>query len=557
MTHYGRVQGNRDYAWEEANNRQWYEDYRFYAEHLLPLLFDISKNGYEVVNGDTITIRDVLIDSVMQYHTEYTNRDAQALRHNPYGVEGFFYTYGDYRVWRAWNNNDIQARLDLTHSVGRVHEFKTGLDLTKYEMQYFDNNLPWVANPFWDYYDRAPWKISAYLQDKMDFEGLVARVGLRFDYFDAKTVTYQNPTNLLDNELVSSQPNYQISPRLGFSLPVTDRMKLRFNYGQYFQLPALLNMYSSTDTQVVRISVSRANAVLGNVQIEPERTVLYELGIENQLSEELVLGFTAYFKDIFDLNQIREVVALPNSYFQYQNVDYGNVKGFELNLQKQMSNMWACGLSYTLQFAKGTAADANEWYQDFYYYQIDVPVIDYWLDFDERHIVNANLDLELPRDFFLIPLQDFSNSFVFSFHSGAPYTPRDLRGNRLGEENSARMPGYWNLDWNFTRQIRLGPLSLAFRGMILNLFNTRQILEVHETTGDPTNHGDPEPSLDQFGSTSISSTRYSPQCDFNHDGLVNPYEAKQAYIDCRNDYWFDARNFNPGFRARFGVGLMF
>ena len=556
-THYNRFYGNRDYDYEEANDRQWYEDYRCYGEHLFPLLYEVSKNGYAVIDGDTITVANVLIDSVMQYHDEYFNRDAQALRHNPYGVEGQFYTYGDFRNYSLWNQNDIQARLDVSHAVGKVHEFKTGVDVTRYDMQFFQNNLPWVANPFWDYYDRSPWKISGYVQDKMDFEGLVARIGFRFDYFDAKATTYQNPEDYLNQDLVSSEPTYQISPRLGFSLPVTDRMKLRFNYGQYFQLPALNNLYSSTDTQVVRLLISRGNAVLGNVLIEPEKTVLYELGIENQFNDDVVFGFTAYFKDIFDLNQVREVVAIPYSYYQYQNVDYGNVKGFEINLQKRMTNMWAMGISYTLQFAKGTAASAFEWYQDHYFYNIAVPVIDYWLDFDERHILNANLDFEMPGDFFLIPLQNFNNSFVFSYHSGTPYTPRDLRGNRLGDENSARIPGFYNVDWNFSRSFKLGPANLVVRGMVLNLFNSDQIIEVHETTGDPFDHGDPEPSLDQFGYTSMASSRYSPQSDFNHDGLVNPSEAKQSYIDCLRDYWADARNYYPGFRARFGVGFMF
>ncbi|MBE0433109.1 TonB-dependent receptor [candidate division WOR-3 bacterium] len=549
VTHFDRVYGNRDYTWEEENDRQWYEDYRFKAEHLVDMLR--NPDGYGV------TVRNVLIDSVMQYHTEYTNRDVEALRHNPYGVEGLFYTFGDYRVWRVWNNNDMQARFDVTHSVGKIHEFKSGVDFIRYEMQYYDNNLPWVANPFWDYYDRAPWKLAAYVQDKMDFEGLVARVGLRFDYFDPQAQTYEAPEDYQNNNLISSETQYRISPRLGFSLPVTDRMKLRFNYGQYFQLPALDNLYGSTDTSVVRLLISRGNAIVGNIMIESEKTVLYELGIENQLSDEVVFGFTAYFKDIFDLNQVREVVAIPYSYYQYMNVDYGSVKGFEVNLQKRMSNMWAFGLSYTLQFAKGTAADAYEWYSDHYYYQIDVPVIDYYLDFDQRHTMHANWDLSLPSDFFLIPLQDFASSIVFSYNSGQPYTPRDLKGNKLGDENSARTPGYLNVDWNMSRSFKLGPANLVLKGMIYNLFNSEQIIEVHETTGDPIWHGDPEPSLDQFGYTSIASNRYSPQADFNHDGLINPREAKQAYIDARNEYYNDPRNFLPGFRARIGVGLQF
>jgi outer membrane receptor protein involved in Fe transport len=549
LTHFDRLYGTRDYDWEEENDRQWYEDYRLKAEHLVDQLINPEDYG--------LTVRDVLIDSVMQYHEEYFNRDVEALRNNPYGVEGLFYTTGDYRVWRVWDNNDIQARFDLSHSVGKVHEFKGGVDYTRYEMKFYDNNLPWVANPFWDYYDRDPWKFAAYVQDKMDFEGLVARVGLRFDYFDPKAQTYEAPEDYLNDNLVDSEVEYKVSPRLGFSLPVTDRMKLRFNYGQYFQLPALDNLYGATDTSVIRLLISRGNAVVGNILIKPEKTVLYELGIENQFSDDVVFGFTAYFKDIFDLNQVREVIAIPYSYYQYKNVDYGNVKGFEINLQKRMSNMWAFGFSYTLQFAKGTAADSYEWYQDHYYYQIPVPVIDYYLDFDERHTLHANWDVDLPSDFFLIPFQNFNSSIVFSYHSGHPYTPRDLRGNMLGDENSARIPGYWNIDWNLSRSVKIGPARLVLKGMIYNLFNNEQIVEVHETTGDPIWHGDPEPALDQFGNTAISSTRYSPQSDFNHDGLVTPAEAKQSYIDAQADYYYDARNFMPGFRARVGVGLQF
>lgn len=557
MTQYTRFSGNRDYEYEDAHDRQWYEDYRCYAEHLFPLLFEASREGSVVNDGDTATVHSILIDSVMAYHTEYFNRDVEALRHNPYGVEGLFYTYGDYRNWTVMNNRDVQVRCDVSHALGKIHEFKTGADVTRYETQYFQNNLPWVANPFWDYYDRTPWKLSAYIQDKMDFEGLVARLGLRFDYFNAETATYESPENYLNDDLLSSEPSYQISPRLGFSLPVTERMKLRFNYGQYFQLPAFTNMFSSTDTAVVRLLISRGNAVIGNVLIEPERTVLYELGVENQLSENVMFSFTTYFKDIYDLNQVREVIAVPYSYYQYQNVDYGNVRGVELSLEKRMSEMWALGVVYTLQYAKGTAATAFEWYQDHYQYNIDVPVIDYWLDFDERHILNANVDVELPGDFFLIPLQNFNNSFVFSYHSGTPYTPRDLRGNRLGDENSARTPGYWNVDWTFSRQVRLGPASVVLRGMVLNLFNTEQIIEVHETTGDPIDHGDPEPALDQFGSITIANDRYSPQSDFDHDGLVTPVEAKHAYIAARDDYYADPRNFLPGIRCRLGMGIMF
>jgi len=545
-THFDRVYGNRDYVWEEANDRQWYEDYRFYAEHLVDYL-----------TASDLPVRDVLIDSVMQYHEEYLNRGPQALRNSPYAIEGWFRTYGDYRVWRAWRNDDYQGRFDITHSVGKVHEFKTGMDFIQYKIQYFDNNLPWVTNPFWDYYDRDPYKFAFYIQDKMDFEGLIARLGVRFDYFDPKSFTFDDPQNYEDSTLFDSQSSYKISPRLGFSLPVTDRMKFRFNYGQYFQLPQLDDMYATNDTAIIRLALSRGNTIVGNILMKPQKTVMYEVGIENQLSEEIVFGFTAYFKDIYDLSQIREVQALPMSYFQYFNVDYGNVKGFEFNIKKRMSDMWALGIVYTLQFARGTGAWAGEWYDDHYEYNIDPPVIDYWLDFDERHTVNANFDIDLPSNFFLIPLQNFASSFVLSYHSGHPYTPEDLKGNKLGDENSARMPSYLNVDWNFSRRVKLGPANIVLSGLIENLFNTEQITNVYVTTGEADDHGDQEPTITQFVPISMTSDRYSPQGDFNHDGLIDPAEGKLDYMNALVDYYTNPRNYNNAFKVKFGIGIGF
>ncbi len=552
VTYYQRFYGNRDYEWEEDNDRKWYQDYRAKGEHLIEYLLD---DDLREERG--LTIREVLIDSMIPYHDRYLYSGADALRANPYGIEYLFITAGDYRYWLLRQNYDYQARFDITHSIGKVHELKSGVDYTRYDIKEMYNNLPWVTNPFWDYYHRKPDKFAAYIQDKLDFEGIITRLGLRFDYFNPKSFTFEVPNDLMDSTILEAEKSYKFSPRLGFSLPVTDRMKFRFNYGHYFQLAGLDDIYGGTDTSVVRVLITRGNIQLGNMGLQPQKTVQYEVGIENQFSDVLAVGFTAYFKDVYDLSQLREVIALPQSYFQFFNVDYGNIKGFELSATKRMSDMWAFGLSYTLQFARGTASWAGQWYYHHYDYDIDVPEIDFWLDFDERHIVNANLDFEFPNDFFFLPLRDFTSSTVFSYHSGHPHTPMDQRGNRLGDVNSARMDGYWNIDLNFSRRIKLGPVKLQLSGLIYNLFNTDQVIDVYDTTGDPDDYGFPEPALTEFSPLPMSSARYSPQADYNHDGLITRPEFKRADIAALIDYYTDPTNYNGPRRIRVGIGIGF
>jgi outer membrane receptor protein involved in Fe transport len=284
---------------------------------------------------------------------------------------------------------------------------------------------------------------------------------------------------------------------------------------------------------------------------------MYEMALEHQFAEDVAAGFVAYYKDVYSLAQIQRVLAIPKAYWIYTNVDYANVKGIEVNLKKQMSGFWGLGCSYTLQFAKGTGTWAGEAGYEQYYQKEVIQAIDYWLDYDERHTVIANVEFSIPKDYIFLPLQNFNGSVVFSYHSGHPYTPLDLRGNRLGDVNSARMPGYWNIDLRFSRAFNLGPLTLILDGIVFNLFNTEQILYVYETTGKPDGHGDPEPNLDEFGYLPMTSVYYSPQADYNHDGLISPVEHKRAYIAATKDYYENPMHYNKPFRMRFGISMKF
>lgn len=539
MTHSDICYGNRDYEWEQDNNRKWYDDYRFKAEHLI--------NG--LVEGEIPVIKEILVFGIPEYHEEYTSLGVEALRHSPYGIEGIFYIYGDYPKWTYECNNELQVRFQTTQDIGKHNEIKAGADYSHYELEYFNNDLFWSGNPHWDYYKRAPYKFAGYIQDKICFERLTVRLGIRYDYFDPQAITFAEPNDLINDSIIKADAITNFSPRLGFSLLATDRLRFRFNYGHYFKIPIFHYLYTATDTAVVRYNVLIGGATIGNILLKPQNTVAYEIGFESQLTEDIAFGVTAYFKNVHDLPAIREVMAFPMPYFQYFNVNERNVYGFEFNMQKRITNIWGVGITYILQQAEGTPTYS---YPDPYATDTLAP-----LDFDQKHTIRITLDSKFPNNFVIMPLRDFTSVFVISSNSGLPYTPEDLAGNQLDDINSVRMPGFWNIDWKFNRRIRVGPAKLVLTGLINNLLNTKQTIDVYNTTGSPDDHGYPDPSISQFAYVSMSSSRYSPQADHDHNGLITPVEMRDEYIAARDDLYKDPTNWKNPFRFRIGIGIEF
>lgn len=555
-----RFHAVRDLAEEARRGRQWYDDYVFKAGHFPALFGTISDDA--VIKSYLV---DSLCDTTLSYHYAEMDRYGPAsLRRNPFGALGFFYTVGDNRLWRYLYNREYQGTVSITTTRRRVHEVKVGINVTAQNVGWYDNNLPFYRIPFWDMYDQDPLRVVAYAQDIMDLQGIVARVGLRVDYFDSKASGLVNPADQNDTTTYKVPPGIQVAPRLGFSMPVTQNSKFRFNYGHFYQVPTAHDLYRATKPSVVWLLLHRYNSVLGNPNLTVERTVAYEFGYENQVTSNTYFGFVVYFKDIYDLIQTRRILAIPYAYYRVFNVDYGNVKGVEFTLHNRFSDLMSVDVSYTLQYAKGTASYAWQHYYEIYQDDPDpesgeynLPRTDYWLSFDQRHAVNGSVRIELPRDAASL-LRDARLDLVFSYHSGSPYTPQDLKGRQLGDENSARMPGYVNVDAGVVKDLKIGAVKPFVFCNIYNLFNTEQITTVYSTTGRPDSDGASAfIKPDNFTLVSMASESYTPQADHDHDGLNRPEELCREYIAARDYYYNNPFNWKPGFCARVGLGIRF
>jgi len=93
---------------------------------------------------------------------------------------------------------------------------------------------------------------------------------------------------------------------------------------------------------------------------------------------------------------------------------------------------------------------------------------------------------------------------------------------------------------------------------LYNLFDTEQVTSVYSTTGKPDNDGgEASIQIQDFSTISLSSAYYTPQADYDHDGLNSPPELCGEYIDARRVYYNNPYHWKQGFRIRVGIGFDF
>ena len=150
-----------------------------------------------------------------------------------------------------------------TNQLNRFFEVKTGLEytLTNSDINYARIDSFLTGSNFRVAWDRTPVRAAGYAQSKLEFQGMIANLGLRLDYIHAGGDWYDfttfepvfggvpidggNPQPALDS-LLTTRPTKRLltlSPRLGVSFPVTKVSKLFVNYGHFRQLPDSDDLY--------------------------------------------------------------------------------------------------------------------------------------------------------------------------------------------------------------------------------------------------------------------------------------------------------------------------
>ncbi|MEO8398984.1 MAG: TonB-dependent receptor, partial [Ignavibacteriaceae bacterium] len=509
----------------------------YYSKYLYPLL-DVNGSEVDYYAGKVL---DGLHPDP-RYQPDY-----KLNKPSPYTYD-FGGTQNEQNYERA---QTFLGKFDLTSQVSSNHELKFGLQskfntldyeyfkIARDSTRYLVPTIPSILTPDHDVYTQKPVELSVYIQDKMEFKNLILNAGIRYDYFNPKAVystniTYPSPNDpslpdYIDKSslLTDASAKHQISPRIGVSFPITDKGIIHFSYGHFFQMPPFQNLYSNSS---FKYGLSTGKPRFGNANLKPEKQVTYEIGLQQQLFEDLAFNVTGFYKDVRDLLAIQSIrVSGDKTYEKYVNKDYGNVKGitFSLTKRRNREDLLGVTLDYTFQTAEGNDVNTDAFFLDVSSGRQSENVV-IFLPWDQTHILNGTVSLGKAGN--------WNVSVIGRLGTGLPYTPETLEQETFVKTNSGRRPSSASVDLLAEKTFSINDLGIVIFLKVFNLFDTLNEKYVYNDTGRSTY------SLFQSSGKAISADELA--------GRVPGVHSSEEYYN-RPDYYYPPRQVKLGLSLEF------
>lgn len=434
------------------------------------------------------------------------------------------------------------------------NQVKFGIMVKQSDMEYMDIQFA-NQNPYFDSYNYKPLSAASWLENSFEYEDFIAMTGLRWDYFNPNADAIDN-TDVFDVDgdgEVDRSPakvKSQFSPRMGMNFSASDKTALYMNYGYFFQMPEYGEIY-----QNIYADLTSGLPLIGNPDIEPEKTVQYQFGLIHKFTDKLGLEITAYYKDVLNLLATRTNTVVFNGTIAtvttQEMEDFAKIKGVDFKLKFNQFYNLSGDISYSYLSAKGTGSSNREFYY-LYIYESDrpLPSKEYPLEFDVSHSLKTNLNYYVPpssKNLKGLILGNWNFNIQANFSTGIPYTPQDQYGKPL-ELGSKRMPGTKRIDMRIEKYLAFVSIYLDLR----NVFNWKNTTYVYPYSGEPDTNGRP-PAFERN-----SYIRYVGQKD-PETGRVfqSPEEAYDAHLSLWKELLENPYNYSSPRIVRLGISVSF
>jgi hypothetical protein len=464
-----------------------------------------------------------------------------------------------------------QAKVDFTSQLTSLHEVKVGVEGRLHQLYLKDFSvtplqdtvrvngvltnvyratIPPDTTSLFQQYSERPVEFSAYIQDKLEYDRMVVNVGVRFDYFDSRGHVLHDPNDPnvyipqknenkalpLDQRLAKwydkATPKYSVSPRFGISYPITDKGILHFSYGHFLQIPSFEYLFQNPGYKVN--TVTPLQGVYGNADLKPQKTIMYEFGLQQQVSDVLMFDVTGFYRDTRDWVSTSAKIPVGSAesattyYTEFVNKDYANSRGVTLTVNKRLSDMFSFNFAYTFQTVEGVNSSPDE-EQGALASNNEPSKILTPLEWDQTHTANVTLGFGQ---------EDWGVFALGRYGSGLPYTPvinqaeaRGVDAARVVSKNSRRRPAQFNVDLRAFKNFRVSFLNFSVFLKVFNVFDIRNEVDIYGQTGRAT------ASPAQLGIAGLSSA-------------INRINTAEDYL-IRPDFYSEPRE------IQFGVDINF
>lgn len=304
---------------------------------------------------------------------------------------------------------DYQVRGSLVSQVNKYNQIKAGFYVSR---SYIRQNYSFPGTSRrevyiekkpseFDFFKARPWQLDIYIQDKLEWEGMIVNAGLRtmtwfprtngFDLtpenmygYDEEGFAYwrwqdqwgqagRNPKYIVDDgnwmykDMQTRKVKHRIilQPRLGISHPITESSKIFFNYGHFYNQPRAAFMLG---VNAVQASTKRGggNSQIPTPDLRWPKVIQYEIGYSQSIYNQILLQLSGYYKDYSD----ETTVLNFNSYYgdnvarTYMNFGYKDIRGIEFRLERSFGrflNGWA---NYNYMIKSWGMTGFRELYED-------------------------------------------------------------------------------------------------------------------------------------------------------------------------------------------------
>jgi hypothetical protein len=431
-----------------------------------------------------------------------------------------FLVYGGEQWADSSYSYNYQLKGDLTWQANPYNEVQAGFSVNLQKINVYagswnQSSLLFIPSS-WQYYKASPLEIGFFVQDKLEFEGLIMNAGVRVDYFNPLKDGYEvgfpldkdyvklftsvysglgGSVNsyerwLLFRDLLDDPPGWpstdnkgqvKLSPRLGVSYPITENSKMYFNYGHFYQRPSASLLYN--------MKLNGASTTIPSPDLDMARTVQYEFGYEQTFLENFLVNVTAYYKDVSNEPALRTYLDYyeTNAVLKYYPDAYKDIRGVELRLERNSGRYVMFSAMYDYMVTSSGTSGISTYYENLVKYRENLTRSAEQTSPVPQPRANINLTLFTPADFGMLYGGWYAN-FFFEWRGGGRtlLNPTAQKADQKWVDNV----NWWNIDMRVSKNIDFGITNVEISLTVKNLtdnkwlntsnFTTRQISDYRD-----------------------------------------------------------------------------